>query len=398
MKNQSDIKLLKRARQYFNIYNSTVRNALKREINAYLQNKKQKNINNELKKLKLSKLINNNISERDLVNIRELNVLPMKTLQQIAKLRNINSRMSRSSIILALLRSEPVINERKYIIDNDNEIHSKINDIRLQLFQVSPYVNKKEHSKIRKRLHDIKKIPKINRSLQNKLLKELNSISIDLKIIYKNMISDYRDDNHANINDIEYMFGDIDYYYRPVLTSSIFDGGYRRYHFRGDKLRNMSVKSYLDKIIPYLRMLIDENKVYEQKIQLDLGFNMVDISDNRRITHSSRSDNVIYRPSSNTNEIIEELLISLHKKFDDDLVLSRESSSFVYESVEECNIHFHKIDLRRGSSFIDTPEWLKNKKATINPQNTNNAYCFMYAIAIALFHEALGNNPGRISK
>ena len=180
MKNQSDIKLLKRARQYFNIYNSTVRNALKREINAYLQNKKQKNINNELKKLKLSKLINNNISERDLVNIRELNVLPMKTLQQIAKLRNINSRMSRSSIILALLRSEPVINERKYIIDNDNEIHSKINDIRLQLFQVSPYVNKKEHSKIRKRLHDIKKIPKINRSLQNKLLKELNSISIDL--------------------------------------------------------------------------------------------------------------------------------------------------------------------------------------------------------------------------
>ena len=102
--------------------------------------------------------------------------------------------------------------------------------------------------------------------------------------------------------------------------------------------------------------------------------------------------------SSNTNEIIEQLLTSLHKKFNDDLVLSRESSSFVYESVEECNIHFHKIDLRRGASFIDTPEWLKNKKATINPQNTNNAYCFMYAIAIALFHEALGNNPGRISK
>ena len=48
----------------------------------------------------------------------------------------------------------------------------------------------------------------------------------------------------------------------------------------------------------------------------------------------------------------------------------------MYESVE-CNIDFHKIDLRRGASFIDTPEWLKNNKATINPQNTNNAYCFM---------------------
>ena len=118
------------------------------------------------KKLKLSKLINNNISERDLVNIRELNVLPIKTLQQIAKLRNINSSMSKSSIILSLLRSEPVINERKYIIHNVNVRHCKINDIRLQLFQVSPYIDKKGHSKIRKILYDIKKITKINRSLK----------------------------------------------------------------------------------------------------------------------------------------------------------------------------------------------------------------------------------------
>ena len=95
------------------------------------------------------------------MNIRELNVLPIKTLRQIAKLRNINSKMSKSSTILALLRSEPVINERKYIINNDNEIHSKINDIRLQLFRVSPYMYKKEHSKIRKRLHDIKKLQKL---------------------------------------------------------------------------------------------------------------------------------------------------------------------------------------------------------------------------------------------
>ena len=69
MNNQSKKKVRKHAKQFLKIYNSTVRNALKRDINAYLLYKKQKNINNELKKLKLSKLINNNISERDLVNI-----------------------------------------------------------------------------------------------------------------------------------------------------------------------------------------------------------------------------------------------------------------------------------------------------------------------------------------
>ena len=188
------------------------------------------------------------------------------------------------------------------------------------------------------------------------------------------MISDYRDDNYANINDIEYMFGDIDDYYTPVLTSSLFDGGYQRYHFRGDKLRNMSVKSYLDKIIRYLRMLINENKVHEQKIQLDIGFNMRHISDESRITHFSRSDNVICRPSSDTNEILEQLTSSLCEKYQNNLYLTHESSSFVYESVEECNIHFHKVDLRRGASYIDSPPWLQHKKATINPQNFNDVY------------------------
>ena len=142
-------------------------------------------------------------------------------------------------------------------------------------------------------------------------------------------------------------------------------------------MRNMSVKSYFDKILPYLSVLIDENKVYEQKIQIDIGFNMIHISNNRRITHFSRSDNIICMPSSNTNEILEQLLASLFEKFNDDLQLSRENSNFVYESVEECNIHFNKIDLRRAASFIDTPEWLKHKKATINPQNKNIVSCML---------------------
>ena len=237
---------------------------------------------------------------------------PIKTLQQIAKLRNIDSYMSKKDTIYALIHSEPVINEKKYIIDSVNEILREINKIKLQLFNVSPYMNKKEQRKMKKRLYDIGKMTKINRSLKNKLLKELNSISSHLKFVQKNMISGYRDENYANIDYIEYIFGDIDNYYTPMLTSSLFNKGYQRYHFRDDKMRNMSVMSYFDKIKPYLRVLIYENKAYEQKTQIDIGFNMVHISDNRRITHCSRSDNVICMPSSNTNKILEQLLTSLY--------------------------------------------------------------------------------------
>ena len=70
----------------------------------------------------------------------------------------------------------------------------------------------------------------------------------------KNTISNYRDDNYAKIDHIEYIFGDIDNYYAPILTSSLFNNGYQRYHFRGDKLHNMSVITYFDKIIPCLRI------------------------------------------------------------------------------------------------------------------------------------------------
>ena len=32
---------------------------------------------------------------------------------------------------------------------------------------------------------------------------------------------------------------------------------------------------------------------------------------------------------------------------------------------------------------IDSPKWLKNKKAKINPKNTDNK-CFQYALTVAL--------------
>ena len=56
--------------------------------------------------------------------------------------------MSKRDLIYALIRSEPANNEKKYIsylINNSiNNIHNEIIKISMQLFQVSPYLNKKE--------------------------------------------------------------------------------------------------------------------------------------------------------------------------------------------------------------------------------------------------------------
>ena len=43
----------------------------------------------------------------------------------------------------------------------------------------------------------------------------------------------------------------------------------------------------------------------------------------------------------------------------------------------------NKVSLSRVGSYIDSPKWLKNKKATINP-NTNDDNCFQDALTAAL--------------
>ena len=211
------------------------------------------------------------------------------------------------------------------------------------------------------------------------------------------MLSDYRGNNYVNIQDIEYMFDDLDDHYKPILVQGLFNNNYQRYYCRGDPTRQLSINNYLDKIIPYVKILIDEDKISEQKIQFDIGINLIHITDKQRITHFSISDNIKCFPSNNVDHILNKLLISLYEKYQEDIKLCHTSSSFIYESVEELNIHFNKVDLQRGASYIPTPNWIKNKKATINPKNTQNTNCFMYAITIALYHKQQRTNPERIS-
>ena len=70
-------------------------------------------------------------------------------------------------------------------------------------------------------------------------------------------------------------------------------------------------------------------------------------------------------------------------------------SEFISDSVGVFYCNLNKISLNRGGSYIDSPEWLKNKNATINPKN-NDDNCFQYAITVALNHEQIKKDSRRI--
>ena len=65
-------------------------------------------------------------------------------------------------------------------------------------------------------------------------------------------------------------------------------------------------------------------------------------------------------------------------------------------------VHFyckcHKINLNRRGSYMDSPDWLKNKKATINPINKKDNQCFQYAVTVTLNYEKIKIDPQRIKK
>ena len=103
-------------------------------------------------------------------------------------------------------------------------------------------------------------------------------------------------------------------------------------------------------------------------------------------TMHAKSNNIEIMIGNKMDEIIGKIFDSVLQKYWEKLEKSMKGSEFVFDSVDSLHYKFHKISLSRGGSYIVSPNWLKNKKATINPKN-NDGKCFQYAVTVALNHE-----------
>ena len=119
-------------------------------------------------------------------------------------------------------------------------------------------------------------------------------------------------------------------------------------------------------------------------------------SNETRTVHT-KSGNIEMMIGNETNEVIEELFDSLLQKYQKGLEESMKGSKLIFDSVDLLYYKFLKISLNRGGSYTDSPNWLKNKKATINPKN-NNDKCFKYAITGVLNHKSIVKDQQEISK
>ena len=78
----------------------------------------------------------------------------------------------------------------------------------------------------------------------------------------------------------------------------------------------------------------------------------------------TKSDNITTMRGVENEDIINEYLFVKDIKKDQKQKLK--GTSFTFERIVLLKYHLHKINLNRGSSYIQSPDWMKNKGVTIN--------------------------------
>ena len=184
-----------------------------------------------------------------------------------------------------------------------------------------------------------------------------------------------------------------------MKTKSAFNNNYIEYESKGDKNKNLSPEEYFDIIRPYLSDMINDHKTQsEWEIQLTMEISFISSKDSQETrTMYTKSDNIETMIGNETDEIIEKNFESLLQKYQDGIEESMRESEFICDSVDLLYYHLQKISLKMGGSYIDSPEWLKNVKETINPKN-NDDTCFQHALTVALNHKQIKSHPERRSK
>ena len=234
---------------------------------------------------------------------------------------------------------------------------------------------------------------KINTNVDNdedfiENIKDLFNNKLDKKINNNNT----NDDSIENIRDL---FSILDY--ESVLIKSGFDNNYLEYMSNGNN--SLSFNEYLELIKPYLYDLINVYKTKgEWKLQLSAEISFVsqkpDSNEIRTMYTRSTPEEII---GSETEEVAENLTMSILQKYQDNLQNKTKGSDFIFNGINYLYYDLNKITISKGGSYIESPKWLKNKKCCINQKNNDNK-CFQYAATLALNINSINKHHQRISK
>ena len=110
-----------------------------------------------------------------------------------------------------------------------------------------------------------------------------------------------------------------------------------------------------------------------------------------------KSDNIEIKINDEADEVLKKLFRLLKNRYQNNLEPMK-TNKFVFHYIHLLHYKCHKIYLNHSGSYIDSPDWIKNKKAITNLINKKDNKCFQYTVKVTLNHEEIRENPERITK
>ena len=199
-----------------------------------------------------------------------------------------------------------------------------------------------------------KKINNFNTNVDKKINNTNDEDFIEnIKDLFNNKLDKKFNSNNTNddyIENIRDLFSILDY--RPVLIKSGFDNNYLEYISNGND--SLSLNEYLELIKPYLNDLINVYKAKgEWKLQTSAEISFVSQkpeSDETR-TMFTRSTPEEFMIGSETEEVAENLIMSILQKCQDNLQNKMKDADFIFNGINYLYYDLNRITISKGGSL-----------------------------------------------
>ena len=165
-----------------------------------------------------------------------------------------------------------------------------------------------------------------------------------------------------------------------ILIEVAYKGRILTYQ-HNNKERKLDIEGYMtnikDKAINVIKHALKLHKNIKLNLEMECEFKK-DID--KYMTHKFQLSNVILSLSDNLEDFWDNQTDLFITRCDE---LETKESGWTLKRIDCLRININKYTLLRGSSYINLPQWIKNKKACINIKNSDNK-CFKYSVLCAL--------------
>ena len=170
--------------------------------------------------------------------------------------------------------------------------------------------------------------------------------------------------------------------FTPVKEKSAFKGFTTQYVIKGSP--DYDTASFLTIAKPWVINIMDKNRNIKARLYLNC---VMKRTDSDGLTYISKFafhsvGQKIITESTDPHEIYNEMFKEIEEEVQK--VEHADGSGWVFVEVENLTLHTSIWDPLKGSSYIDLPKELKNKKAIINMKNEDNDKCFLWCVLRAL--------------